>query len=98
MAHAAESLHWYTREGETAYEVVGANGVTRSTNLRDARKLNLVPSVTTIIKSASAPGLERWKLDQMMHAALTLPRMDGEPEGAWIDRVWNDSRETGKKA
>jgi hypothetical protein len=98
MAHAAESLHWYTRKGETAYTVKARDGSDRPATLRDARKLNLVPSVTSIIKSAAAPALERWKLDQMLHAALTLPRGPTEPEAEWISRVWTDSRETAKKA
>jgi hypothetical protein len=98
MAHAAESLHWYTRKGETAYTVKARDGSDRPATLRDARKLNLVPSVTSIIKSAAAPALERWKLDQMLHAALTLPRGPTEPEADWISRVWTDSKETAKKA
>lgn len=70
----------------------------RPTTLRDARKLGLFPSVTGIIRCAAAPGLERWKLDQMLHAALTLPRNDAEAEADWIARVWQDSQETAKKA
>jgi hypothetical protein len=57
-----------------------------------------VPSVTTVIKCAAAPGLERWKMDQMMHSALTLPRGAAEPEGEWISKVWRDSGETARKA
>ena len=96
--HIAESTHWYTRDGKPLYTVEAKSGSQRSTTLRDARKLNLVPSVTNIIRCAAAPGLERWKLDQMMHAALTLPRREHELEADWIERVWTDSRETAKKA
>jgi hypothetical protein len=98
QVHASESQHWYARDGSPAYEVKGANGNMRPATLRDARKLGLVPSVTTIIGSCAKPGLERWKLEQMMHAALTLPRLDGEPEAEWISRVWTDSKETARKA
>jgi hypothetical protein len=98
QVHASESQHWYARDGSPAYEVKGANGNMRPATLRDARKLGLCPSVTTIIGSCAKPGLERWKLEQMMHAALTLPRLDGEPEAQWIERVWTDSKETAKKA
>lgn len=80
------------------YEVVGANGKLRPTTLRDAKKLNLVPSVTTIIRCADRPGLNRWMRDQMLHAALTLPRTTDESEEAWIERVWADSEETARKA
>jgi hypothetical protein len=34
----------------------------------------------------------------MMHAALTLPRIAGELEAQWIERVWADSKDTAKKA
>jgi hypothetical protein len=98
MGHPAESLHWYARDGAPAYTVIGANGRERPTTLRDARTLGLVPSVTTIIKCAAAPGLERWKADQLMMAALTLPRRPREPEAAWLSRVYSDAQEAGRKA
>jgi hypothetical protein len=98
MAHASESGHWYTKTGEPMYEIKGANGNMRPTTLRDARKLGLVPSVTTIIKQAAAPGLERWKINQTLLAALTLPRIDGEPEDAYLDRIIRDSGEQARKA
>jgi hypothetical protein len=98
MTHAAESTHFYRRDGSPCYTVKAKDGSDRPTNLRDARKLGLVPSVTTIIKCAAAPGLERWKRDQMLHAALTLPRGATESEAAWLERVWTDSGETARKA
>ena len=99
MIHASEGLtHWYDSKGLPAYTVKSKDGTDRPATLRDARKLNLYPSVTSIIRCAAAPGLERWKLDQMLHAALTLPRGSTEPEAEWISRVWKDSQETAKKA
>jgi hypothetical protein len=98
VARAAESNHWYAKDGKPAYSVIGANGKERSTTLRDARKLNLVPSVTTVIKSAASPGLEAWKLNQMMLAALTLPRVQDEPEEEFIARIQRDSKEHAKMA
>ena len=65
---ASESSHWYTREGAPKYTVEAKNGNLRNTTLADARKMNLVPSVTTIIGCAAKPGLEAWKLNQMMLA------------------------------
>jgi hypothetical protein len=59
--YASEAGHWYAKDGTPTYEVLDANGNPRKTTLADARKLNLVPSVTTIIKCAAAPGLEAWK-------------------------------------
>lgn len=97
-AFASESQHWYTLDGEPMYEIVGKNGNVRPTTLRDARKLNLVPSVTSIIRAAAAPGLERWKNEQVLLAALTLPRVDGEPDKDFCARVMRDSQEQGRKA
>jgi hypothetical protein len=95
---ASESGHWYTRDGTPCYEIKGANGNMRPTTLRDARKLDLVPSVTTIIKQAAAPGLERWKINQTLLAALTLPRIERECEDAYLDRIIRDSQEQARKA
>lgn len=98
MTHAAESLHWYTRDGETAYTVKALDGTDRPATLRDARKLKLVPSVTSIIRCAAAPGLELWKQRQIMLAALTLPKRDDEPEDAYLARIIADGREQARKA
>lgn len=88
---AAESGHWYDRKGGTQYRIVGTNGKERATTIRDARKYGWVPSVTTVIRAAAKPGLERWKAEQLLMAALTLPRLPAETDDQWIDRVWQDS-------
>ena len=95
---ATASGHWYKPDGEPAYTIKGANGAMRATTLRDARKLGLLPSVTTIIRCAAAPGLEQWKRNQLLLAALTLPRRENELEVDWLRRVEQDSQETGRKA
>ena len=98
IVRASESQHWYTRTGDPAYTVTNKDGHQRPTTLRDARKLGLVPSVTTIIKCAASPGLEAWKLQQMMLAALTLPRAPEETEESFISRIQTDSKEQAKMA
>jgi hypothetical protein len=60
--------------------------------------MGLLPSVTTIMKAAASPGLEAWKLNQMMLAALTLPRADGESEESFIKRIQADSKDQARKA
>jgi hypothetical protein len=95
---ASESGHWYARDGTPAYTVVGANGKTRNTTLKDARQHNLVPSVTSIINVVAKPGLERWKQQQLLLAALTLPKVNSESEDEYIDRIISDSKEQGKAA
>ena len=61
MTVATEAGHWYKRDGATAYTIEGANGKVRNTTLRDARKHGLLPSVTTIMRVAASPALEKWK-------------------------------------
>ena len=50
------------------------------------------------MKAAASPGLEAWKLNQMMLAALTLPRADGESEESFIKRIQADSKDQARKA
>lgn len=99
IARSAESVHWYrSDDGAPQYTVKAKDGSDRPTTLRDARKLNLVPSVTTILKIAAKPGLEAWKQEQMLLAALTLPRAQNESEKDFISRIIADSKETAKAA
>lgn len=95
---AAESTHWYSRDGAPTYTVLGNNGKERPTTLRDARKLNLVPSVTTILNVAAKPALTQWMQRQVLMAALTLPKIADETEDQYIDRIISDSKEQGRAA
>lgn len=70
----------------------------RPATLRDARKLGLYPGVTSIIKCAAAPGLEKWKQDQVLMSALTLPRIEGETSEQLCQRILADSGEQARKA
>ena len=94
----SESGHWYDRKGNPAYSVTGKNGQQRATTLRDARSLDLCPSVSGIIGVAAKPGLDTWKQQQVLLSALTLPRQTGEPEQSWLERVMMDSKQTGRVA
>lgn len=86
-------MHWYTQTGGACYEVPNAKaGGTRPTTLRDARKLALVPSVTTVLSVVAKPQLEAWKRAQSVMAALTLPRREGESEKSLLYRIDQDSR------
>lgn len=93
-----ESTHWYDRDGKPAYTVIGKNGKERNTTLRDARELNLYPSVTTIIGVAAKPSLENWKIDQALLSALTLPQRQDESLDDFIKRAKADAREHSIKA
>jgi hypothetical protein len=93
----SESSHWYTKTGQSAYQVEGKTGL-RATTLRDARKLDLVPSVTTILGVAAKPALNTWLQTQVLLSALTLPRKPDEPEKDWLERVMSDSKVQGRQA
>lgn len=95
---ASESNHWYTRDGVPQYTVEAKKGGQRNTTLRDARVMNLVPSVTTILGVAAKPALLAWLQQQVLLAALTLPRRPDEPEKEYIDRIISDSKEQGRAA
>ena len=95
---AAESGHWYDRQGRAVYEIKGANGKIRPVTLRDARKLNLVPGFSSIAAMEYKPLLERWKIEQALMAAITLPRLPNETDDQYIDRARDDSMEQAAKA
>jgi hypothetical protein len=95
---ASESQHWYTRDGVPRYTVIGKNGKERNTTLRDARTENLVPSVTTILNVAAKPALTAWLMNQVLMAALTLPKLPEESDDDYCKRVMQDSKEQGKAA
>lgn len=96
---AAESTHWYTRDGAPMYTVPSKkDGTPRNTTLRDARERDLIPSVTTILNVAAKPALTAWLQEQAILAALTLPRDQDETESAWLKRVVQDSKQQGKDA
>lgn len=98
IARAESAAHWYKLDGAPQYTVLAKDGSERATTLRDARSMNLVPSVTTILQVASKPGLEQWKLEQMLLSALTLPKLPDESEKTYIARIVADSKETAKQA
>lgn len=92
-------MHYYTLEGESKHEIVGANGKLRPTTIADARKLKLVPSVTTVMDVQSKPALINWIQDQLIQAAIAEPFHPDEWE---IDRykkyLINASKQVGKDA
>ena len=74
---ASESGHWYDKDGKPCYEIAGKDGTLRGTTLRDARKLNLYPSVTTVYGVLDKPGLKPYFRKEMFLATATTPRLPG---------------------
>lgn len=91
-------MHWYDKGGKPAYEVAKRDGGMRATTLADARKLGLQPSVTTVLAVIDKPQLTEWRVRQGILAALTLPRIDGEGEDAYLARIKADSQQQVKDA
>ena len=80
------SEHWYTSDGMPNHD----------SDLRDARKKGLYPSVTSILKIQSNPGLENWKIQEAILSALTLPRNPGESDQNFASRIMTDSKSHAK--
>ena len=63
--------HYYDPQGQPAYTQIVASGKNkgkeRDTTLRDARKFNLVPSVTTVLSILDKPALTSWKVKNALH-------------------------------
>lgn len=94
----SESSHWYHKSGEPCYEVPKADGKGMTpTTLRHARKLNLLPSVTTILRILDKPALTAWKIEQAVLAVLTTPRINGEPDDVFAKRVLSIDKEQDKE-
>lgn len=96
---ASEGGHWYTLDGKPSYVAIAKDGSERAYTLRDAKKdKDRVPSVTTILKVAANEGLNKWIKSNLLMAAATLPRVDGESADDWIKRVEDDARQQSQMA
>lgn len=93
-----ENGHWYFTSGEPCFEVPKADGkgMTKTT-LRHAKKMNLLPSVTTILRILDKPALTAWKIEQAVLAVMTTPRLPAEADDAFIQRVLAVDKEQDKE-
>lgn len=94
-----DSSHWYFPDGRSCYQVEkkDKSGM-RATTLRDARVLNLVPSVTTILGILHKEALVQWKIEQAVLAVVTAPRQPNEPDDAFIRRVLHEEEQQHEEA
>ena len=91
--------HWYLRDGQPFYEIARKDGAgNRPVTLADARKVRALPSVTNILGVLAKPGLDAWKIEQGIMAALTLPREANEPLDLFARRVVQDMGEQVERA
>jgi len=99
IQRTAESSHWYHRDGTPCHEVTAkSTRLPRPTNVKDARQLNLVPSVTNVLNMKAKPALDVWKQDNAIRAALATPQAPGEPEDQWHSRIAVEADRIGKEA
>jgi len=93
--------HWYKANDEeiTSFHTVpyagkrGKAGETRSTSLRDARKVGALPSVTNILQILQKDFLTAYKINQAILACTTLPKIEGESVDDFAKRALADSKE-----
>lgn len=98
-SYASEAGHWYKLDGTPSYTTTAKDGSERPYTLRDARKdKDRVPSVTTILKVAANEGLNKWLKSNLLMAAATLPRVEGESADEWIKRVTEDAQRQSQEA
>jgi len=96
---SAEAAHFYTKTGEPMHFIERSDGQgTRPATLRDAKKLRLLPSPTSILKVLRAPQLEAWLIEQACLAVLTAPRKEGEALDAFVERVLHTERQQDEQA
>lgn len=92
------AAHWYTADGKSCHTVTGKNGKERNTTIRDARTMNLFPSVTTILKTLAAPQLTRWMVENAIVAALTATQGEDEDLQTFAVRVADEAGQVAGKA
>lgn len=86
--NSPDGSHWYACDGTPMYSVIAkSTSQPRPTTLADARKLNLLPSVTTILKILHKQALVDWLIEQACLAVLTTPRPAEEPLDAFVERI-----------
>ncbi len=97
--YGEESSHYYSRDGQPMYSVPKKDGKgERPTNINDCRKLNLLPSVTTILRVLNKPALNSWITEQSCLSVLTAPKRDGESLDDFVKRVLKDEKQQDAEA
>ena len=84
----SQSSHWYKADGTPCHRLPRVRGGgLRPTTLRDARRLQLFPSVTSILGIFAKPQLDKWKMRQVAQASMRLGRTEGESDDYFADRI-----------
>lgn len=94
------SNHWYESDGTPLYEVFKAGSKEkRPTTLADAKKLKLLPSVTTITSIMAKPAVDTWKLNIAMEHAKNLSQFQDRDQwkNAVLAKAKNDWEAASKR-
>jgi len=94
LVQTDQAGHWYTEEGESAHVILGANGKERNTTVSDARKLGLLPSVTSVIGIKNKPELETWKQEQVIRACIKFKKEEDESDEQYAKRIMLEAKKT----
>lgn len=90
----SQSAHWYSSDGKPMHTIMGkTTGKPRPTTIKDARELDLVPSVTTILKALHKPELQNWIVEQACLAVLTSPRQRDEALDEFVHRILHEEKQ-----
>ena len=86
--------HFYKKTGEPVFEVPKKDGKgMKSTTIREARSMGLVPSVTTIMQVLDKPALGYWLQQQALFASVKMPFDSDKYElQEWAGRVIMQSK------
>jgi hypothetical protein len=87
-----ESGKWYSRDGQPVHEVTSADGkrMVKPTVIH-ARKYGYLPSVTSICRQLDKPGLRTWRDEQVILAALSMPRKPNQSDEQWVKDIIEDA-------
>lgn len=93
LVSARTNAHFYYPDGSPCYEVEMKTkpGQMRPATIADARKLNLLPSVTNVISLLNREMLNAWRIEQAIWSAIRLPRFGGESEDDFARRIVIDA-------
>ena len=81
--------HWYRSDGSPCHQVkmVSRPSEMRPTTLADARKMDLLPSVTNVLTIKGSASLVRWQLNELANVCYSNRPDNGEPPVSYSKRV-----------
>lgn len=91
--------HYYNRDGLLIDKVpMTSKAGYRGTNIGDARKLKLYPSVTTILQLLDKPELRQWHSEQVIKATVETTSYPDEGYGELVRRILQRADEERERA